>query len=301
MHGRISGWKMCTASANPRPYRTHRDAVRKFQKDFRGKALHALTREEARRWAQRNAWRVPAVVACLNAAVEAEHIDRNPMRGMSHRGPGRRHIPPPTVEEIEALAAAAQVHGAYGPMMRALILFLAYSGARVGEAFALEWQNVDLQARRALIDKTLYGGELQLPKGGRPRRIVMTAQARDALLTIPRGGPDDQVFTGKRGGRLSQSLLTWYWTPVRARAGLGVEVVPHLLRHFAGHHFYVRLGVSDHDTAAQLGHADGGKLIRELYGHGDVGALDRIDAALENVISADFSGRVGARGRSRNG
>jgi hypothetical protein len=29
---------------------------------------------------------------------------------------------------------------------------------------------------------------------------------------------------------------------------------------------------------------------------GDVGALERIDAALGNVISADFSGRVGARG-----
>jgi len=69
------------------------------------------------------------------------------------------------------------------------------------------------------------------------------------------------VFTGKRGSRLSQSLPTWYWAPVRARAGLGDEVVPHMLRHFAGHHFYVRLGVSDHDTAAQLGHADGGKLI----------------------------------------
>src|SRR5215204_2190973 len=104
----------------PSTYRTHRDAVRKFRGDFRGKALHALTREEARRWAQRNAWQVSAVVACLNAAVEAEHIDRNPMRGMSHRGPGRRHIPPPSVEEIEALAAAAQeVDDAYGSMMRA--------------------------------------------------------------------------------------------------------------------------------------------------------------------------------------
>jgi len=170
----------------------------------------------------------------------------------------------------------------------------------VGEAFALEWQNVDLQARRALIDKTLYGGELQLPKGGRPRRIVLTAQARDALLTIPRGGPGDPVFTGKRGGRLSQSLLTWYWAPVRARAGLGDEVVPHMLRHFAGHHFYVRLGVSDHDTAAQLGHADGGRLIRELYGHGDVGSLARIEAADESVLSADFSRGVGARTRSTN-
>ena len=44
--------------------------------------------------------------------------------------------------------------------------------------------------------------------------------------------------------------------------------------------------------AAQLGHTDAGKLIHELYGHGDVGALERIDAALGNVVSADFSGRV---------
>jgi hypothetical protein len=61
------------------------------------------------------------------------------------------------------------------------------------------------------------------------------------------------------------------------------------------------MGLPDRDVAAQLGHTDGGKLIRELYGHGDVGALERIDAALGNVISADFSGRAGARGLRKNG
>ena len=36
-------------------------------------------------------------------------------------------------------------------------------------------------------------------------------------------------------------------------------------------------------VAAQLGH-DGPKLIEQLYGHGDVGALEEIDEAFENVI-----------------
>jgi hypothetical protein len=40
---------------------------------------------------------------------------------------------------------------------------------------------------------------------------------------------------------------------------------------------YVELGMPDRIVAVQLGHTDGGKLIRELYGHGDHGALEEID------------------------
>jgi hypothetical protein len=40
---------------------------------------------------------------------------------------------------------------------------------------------------------------------------------------------------------------------------------------------YVELGMHERLVAVQLGHTDGGKLVRELYGHGDHGALDEID------------------------
>jgi hypothetical protein len=37
-------------------------------------------------------------------------------------------------------------------------------------------------------------------------------------------------------------------------------------------------------VAEQLAHSDGGKLVRELYGHGDVGALEEIDRAFANNV-----------------
>jgi integrase len=287
-------------------YLTAAAALAKFREDFKGMALQAIDRErDAKPWARRNAWRVPAVITCLNAAVDADELERNPFRGLSHKGPGRKSIQPPTIEEVDALAdAAMEEHGSapgeYGPMLRALILFLGYTGARPGEAFALEWRDVDLQARRVRIERGLYKGREELPKNNRARTIVLPPTARDALLTIPRGS--GRVFSGKRGGTLSQSLLTWYWAPVRARAlPQRPEVTPYYLRHAAAHYLHVTLGLPDRDVAAQLGHTDGGKLIRELYGHGDVGALERIDAALGNVISADFSGRGGARRVSTSG
>lgn len=62
-------------------------------------------------------------------------------------------------------------------------------------------------------------------------------------------------------------------------------MAPHELKHFAGHYLYVILGLPDRVVAEQLGHRDGGKLVRELYGHGDVGALEEIDRAFaSNVI-----------------
>jgi hypothetical protein len=40
---------------------------------------------------------------------------------------------------------------------------------------------------------------------------------------------------------------------------------------------YVELAMHERLVAVQLGHTDGGKLVRELYGHGDHGALEEID------------------------
>ena len=61
-------------------------------------------------------------------------------------------------------------------------------------------------------------------------------------------------------------------------------MTPHQLKHFAGHYLYVTLGLPDRVVAEQLGHRDGGKLVRELYGHADVGAVEEIDRAFESKV-----------------
>ena len=82
---------------------------------------------------------------------------------------------------------------------------------------------------------------------------------------------------------MSQSSLAYYWRGIEG--AFGRKVTPHELKHFAGHYLYVTLGLPDRVVAEQLGHRDGGKLVRELYGHGDVGALEELDRAFaSNVI-----------------
>lgn len=256
-------------------YDVGRAALRKFAQDFRGIPLSRVTVVEAERWARQNRWRVPVVVTLFNAAVKRELVNRNPFAGLSQKGEGRKRITPPTIEQVDLLAATAdRVHGDFGPTMRALVLFLAYSGMRPGEVFPLEWADLDFKAMRIHVERRLYKGSLDLPKSNRPRQIVLAPPARNALLHLPRDSR--LVFTGKRGGRFSQSLLTWYWQPIVA--AFPRKIQPYELRHFAAHHLYVTMGLPARVVAAQLGH-DGPKLIEDLYGHGDVGALEELDRA----------------------
>lgn len=245
-----------------------------FASDFHGIPLARIDRIQAEKWARKNRWRVPMVVTVMNAAVDAELLDRNPFAGLSQKSEGRRRIMPLTVAEVERLAAAAQTDS-----IRALVMFLAYTGVRVGEAFGLEWTDIDFDRMRVHVERRVYKGTLDLPKSNKPRLIVLTPPARDALLAAPRSS--HLVFTNQRGDRLSQSSLAWYWQ--RISAAVPRKVTPHELRHFAAHHLYVTMGLPSRVVAAQLGH-DGPKLVEQLYGHGEVGALEAIDAAFDNVI-----------------
>jgi integrase len=263
----------------PSSYDTAMAALTGFMQDFRGIPLSRLDTITGERWARSNAWRVPVVVTMLNAAVEAELMDRNPFSGLSRKGPGRRDATPLTVGEIEDLATAAlRLHG---QTIASFVVFTAYSGMRVGEVFALQWPDIEFNRSRIRVARRVYRGQLDLPKSNRRREIVLPPPARDALLPLDRS--TEWIFTGTRGGRLSQSSLAYYWRGIEG--AFGRKVTPHELKHFAGHYLYVNLGLPDRVVAEQLGHRDGGKLVRELYGHGDVGALEEIDRAFaSNVI-----------------
>ncbi len=131
-----------------------------------------------------------------------------------------------------------------------------------------------------MVRRRVYRGNVDLPKSNKVREIVLLPEARDALLTVQ--GRTGRIYHAKRGGNMSHSTLAYYWSAISAVYG---HVEPHELKHFAGHHLYVTVGLPDRVVAVQLGHNDGGKLVCELYGHGDVGALEEIDRAIgANVV-----------------
>jgi integrase len=249
-------------------------AINRWRERFETRRLSTIDATEAEQWARENRWAVPPVVTMLNDAERKGIIDRNHFKGLSKKGPGRRHLDPLTVEQVQRLATIAEQHHGFGAFVR----FTAYSGMRVGEVCGLEWGDVDFERMRIMVRRRVYRGEVDLPKSGRIREIRLFPEARDALLTVPRKG--DRVFRGKRGGNLTASTIAYYWQAITAVFG---PVDPHELRHFAGHHLYVTMGLPSRVVGAQLG--DTPRMIEDLYGHGDVGALEEIDRAIgDNVV-----------------
>lgn len=270
---------------------TAKDALRRFRRDFAGRPLDIL-RAEAKDWANGTGkWErkgrppgnsVFTVVTLYNHAINEDDIPlaRNPFRGLGQRSKGRAAQAPPTEAEFDLLLDACAALGSYAPMMRAFLLFAAFTLMRPSELFALEWANVDIAGLRIWKDARLYRGTVDEPKTG-AKLIALTPPARDAIMGLPRDGR--YVFTSKTGRRLSGTLMHGYWSLVRARAGVDFDMYL-ATKHYGVHYMWTRLGMSSRAIAAQVGWS-----VRTVdrmlgvYGHGDVGALEEVDRAFASI------------------
>jgi integrase len=116
-------------------------------------------------------------------------------------------------QEAEALIKACSPH------LRAVVVFMLYTGARLGEALTLEWRNIDLQKRRVVFVDT---------KNGDSRGVPLHARAFEVLANLPgkREGrvfrrPDGEVYAQKTDG--GGQVKTAFRAACR-RAGLAVQV-----------------------------------------------------------------------------
>ena len=92
---------------------------------------------------------------------------------------------------------AKRLVDACNPSLRPLVIFLLYTGARVGEALWLDWSCVDLRQGHVTFPKT---------KNGAPRGLPLHPEALAALASLPhRSGevfrrPDGLPYTRPREG-----------------------------------------------------------------------------------------------------
>jgi integrase len=259
---------------------TAKRSLKPFLRRFGRVPLADIERLEAKEWAKSvKPSYVPIVVTLMNAAVEDELLERNPFRGLGQRTRGRADQDPPSEEEFGRLLEACAALKGYAPTMRALLSFAAYTGMRPGELYELEWGDIDFDRMRIAVERRLYRGRVAKPKSGE-REIALTPPARDAIL-------GRLVFHAKRGGRLSQSLLSGYWAQVLARAGLDFDFYL-ATKHYCAHYLWATLGLPERVVAEQLGHALDRELrwkLRKVYGHGEVGALEELDAAFGRNVT----------------
>lgn len=157
-----------------------------------------------------------------------------------------------------------------------IVVFLANTGCREGEALALTWAHVDLE--RGLIK--IWPSKAWQPKSGRPREVPI-ADALLPWLKLPRSSP--YVFPVLHGRGRGQGRRSW---PARlfnqARAAAGLEGGPHTLRHTFASHFLAAM--PDLSLLAEvLGHSD--IAVTRLYKHLLPDHLSRARNAVQMVAT----------------
>ncbi len=204
--------------------------------------------------------------SAARAVVSARGLHRFVVReGLTDTDPAAAVTPPTPpkrlpkalpLSDVEAILDSAGVAGTTLALRdRALLELLYGTGARISEAVGLDVDDLDLD--EGLV--RLQG------KGGKQRRVPVGSYALDAcgrylstgrpaLVGSGRGG--HAVFLNARGGRLSRQSAWTVLGRAASRAGVGIDVSPHTLRHSFATHLL--------DGGADV------RVVQELLGHASV-------------------------------
>jgi integrase len=246
---------------------TNRSAIKVFAREFAGLPLDQITRAQAREFATKHPHHARVARTCLNDAMGDDLTASNPFEGLRVRGrsKGRKDVLPPTEDDVARLVEAAYDQG---PWLGSMIRFAAYTGVRLGEQLALTYDDID--GDRCQITRQIKpDGRVKEPKTGRTRVIWVPPAAGFG----PVEGAD-----GLRIWDLSRGQHFRRWAKVREACGMP-DCDWHQLRHHAAT-WLMDKGASPEDISIQLGHTDGGILVRKLYGHPDPElALERLAKA----------------------
>lgn len=219
----------------------------------------------------------------LRAAVDARLLAINPAERVPLPRIERREMRVLDPDDIRRLAAATP------DRYRAMVLFDAYCGLRLGELAGLRRGRVNLARREVTVAEIAVEvrGHLSFgpPKTRAGARVVPLAGfVADALGDhLDRHPPDDPqafVFAGADGGALrANAWRRRVWAPAIQAAGVA-PLRPHDLRHTAVS-LWIAAGASPKQIAVWAGHASV-SVVLDRYGHLFPGnadpVLDRLEA-----------------------
>lgn len=197
----------------------------------------------------------------------------------------------PTVVQVAALADTIKPE-----RLRALVLVLAWTGPRYGEAIELRRRDVGegckyIRIHRAVTHRS--GCRIDSPKSGEGRLGVVPTHIRAALQrhldAYVGSDPDSLLFPAERGCHLNDRVFRDYLEP--ALADLGLErMTIHDLRHFAGT-MAARVGNLP-ETMAYLGHSTPNASL--LYQQVVSGRPEQMADALGELANATVKDAVDA-------
>lgn len=227
----------------------------------------------------------------FNHAVEDGHVLANPASNILRRtrldAGTSRAADCLTREELTHLLSTFRAHE---PESYALVLLLARTGMRLGEAVALQWDDVDWHGFFADVQRSYSKRRLSTPKSGRGRRVDLSNHLIEVLAS--------RLVAAKRHAlRTGTSLAPWVFpgddpaNPMDAdnfrRRQWERTVKKARLRHLRLHalrHTYASLLIGQGESLAyvrdQLGHHSI-QITVDTYGHlvpgGNRAAVNRLD------------------------
>jgi integrase len=259
------------------------------------------------------------IAAALNAAVKWGWIDRSPASRASPPSPVKRDMSVPTPERLAKLISLAEGDD---PVVATAIALAALTGARRGELVGLRWSDVDLDAGRVRIARSVVHarGELHVgPTKTHQIRLVALDEIGVEVLRRHRAyvddlalraqvslAPDPYVLSYTVDGSVPAGPDTFTHrfgalcrkmdAAAAKRKGVAVAKLPpderwgyrfHDLRHFSAT-MLVAAGVDVRTVASRLGHSQP-TLTLNLYAHA-LPERDRHAAAVLGGMLAQSGG-----------
>jgi integrase len=203
----------------------------------------------------------------------------------------------PTPAQVQALVRAAEERD---PVLSALIMLAALTGARRGELCALRWTDVDLAGGALRISRSILDIPGRVEEKGtktHQERTIALGDAGIALLQLHRRGIDQRARTGETfipadafvfsdrfdcATPIRPDRVTRFFTQLRDDLGLRA-IHLHSLRHFTATQLAARGDVSVRTLAGRLGHADASVSLRvysQFFPAADGEAADHLGRAL---------------------
>lgn len=230
----------------------------------------------------------------LQVAVDDKRLVENVAKG--HRLPARTKVNKGYLTHDQVWTLADEIDSRY----RTLILFLAYTGLRFGEAAALSVADLSMLRKqvhvRQQVSETSTGLVWTPTKGKQDRWVTLEAHIVEPVAKQCEGKKrDDLVFTAPEGGVLR--LNSWRdrtWNPavetLTDAADDFPRVTPHDMRHTAAS-LAVQAGANIKALQAMLGHEDATETLNtyaELFSED----LEQVARKMEKAVEEMFKRRA---------
>lgn len=223
----------------------------------------------------------------VDRAVKDRRLETNPVRGVNlprKRSKPRHYL---SHRQVRLLAVESRAHGT-------LVLLLAYTGLRWGEAVALRVGAVDLDRRRLLVSANAVNVAGRIvagtPKGHVSRSVPIPAFLVDDLRRLCEARTADALVFGTGGAFLPTPTHGDGWfAGARTRARRADPTIPsnlaiHDLRHTAAS-LAISAGANVKAVQRMLGHASAAMTL-DTYADLFDDDLDAVAAALDQAKHA---------------